>query len=119
MADTAVEMSGMTQALMRAFQTWAKPHPKYARFVVAFSDPMRDILCDAFSELQDDRYRLKPAGWEVWWATHHNRYIRRTGVTQKELLRVHEVMYHFLTAFARGELEKQSDSKKGKGKAIS
>lgn len=123
MAELTLELSGMTQALYRAFQTWGKHSPKYSKLITAFPVCITDIIQEALSELQDTRYKLKPGGWEVWWATHHNRFVRRPGVTQKEMLRMHEVMYHFLTALARNELDKNdgaddSQHKKAKSKAV-
>lgn len=119
MGELAVSIDGIGQAVIRSFEKWGKNHSRYSKLYRSLTDEILEVAHTALPELQNPRYKLKPGGWEVWWAENHNRFIRRKGVRQRELLHLHELMYHFLTAFARGELERQNDEPKKGVKKVS
>lgn len=95
-----------------AFIHWAKNHKKYSRLYKKIG---KEVLTVGFIALKE-MYPLKPGTYEVWWAKEHNRFIRKKGVTQKELSLLNEIMYYFLTAYCRGELNNGTDTKKSKNR---
>lgn len=102
------EINGLQNSLKRTFVTWAEGHPKWS---LVYKKIPREVVAIAFDALAEMR-SIKPGTFEVWWAENHNRYIRRVGVTQMALQRLHEVFYHFLSAFARGELNGKKSAPK-------
>ena len=100
MGFAALDLSGLQAALKRAFILWAKGEPRYAPLFRRITPDTLQVAFDALDEMQV----AKPGYFEVWWATNHNRYVRRPGVTQRQLSLLHEVFFAFLSRLARGEL---------------
>ncbi len=92
------EIQALTGALKLALDTWGKKSPKYSGLYKALP---RDVLEIAHKALEEMTV-IKPGSWEIWWATQHMRFIG--SFKQMHLMILHEIMYHFLSAFARGEL---------------
>ena len=81
----------------KSFNRWASKSV-YRKLIKKLSRAALKVAYTALVEMDT----IKPGTYDTWWATHHNRFIRK--VTQRELILIHECMYHYLTAFARGEL---------------
>lgn len=96
------EVAGVTNALKLALEKWAKNNPTYAALYKTLT---KDALAVAYAGLEEIQ-AVKPGAYEMWWATQHNRFI--SNVKQRELILVHEIMYHFLSAFARNELQREN-----------
>lgn len=96
----AMELQGLNSAIKRSFASWADESQKYTGMWQRISADTRAIAFDAIDEMNVH----KPGFFEVWWATNHNRYIRRPKVTQKESQLLFEIFYAYLSAFSRGEL---------------
>lgn len=97
----AIDMSGLSTALKVSLDNWAKHEPKYAALYKTLSKEVLSVAHAGLEEMRD----VKPGGWESWWALNHDRFIRKPGVLQRELLLLHEIMYHFLTRLSRGTLD--------------
>jgi hypothetical protein len=95
-----IQLHGLHAAIKRSFVRWSREHPKYSEM---FSRISEDTLAIAFDAI-DEMTLHKPGMMEVWWATNHNRYVRRPKITQKETQLLFEIFYNYLGAFARGEL---------------
>jgi hypothetical protein len=95
--------------LLASLEAWAKKSPAYRDLYKTMSKKIVHIAKDGLSELTS----VTPMSWQIWWSKEHNRFIRQPGVTQRELLVLHEIMHQFLTAYARGELGRE-DKKGGK-----
>lgn len=96
----SVDFNGISNALKVSLDNWGKASPKYAGLYKTLS---HDVLMIGHAALEEMTL-VKPGGFEVWWAMQHNRFIRNKGIKQREVLLLHEIMYHFLTAFSRGQL---------------
>jgi hypothetical protein len=104
--------SVMATAMMEGFKMWGSKDPKYKPVFKKLGSECFEVIGDVFSEL--DVY--KPGIYEMWWANNHMRYRKKVSNEQARL--VHELMYHFLSKYVRGELnEKGSRSRKHNGTA--
>lgn len=104
--NVAVDVNIMGKALIRSFENWTSKAGHSSRWKKVPNET-RQVVVDALCEIEI----LKPGCYDSWWALNHNRYIRQPGVRQIELRIVHTLMYYFLTAFARGELDRGALSK--------
>ena len=104
------ETNRLASALVISLENWAKSSPKYKDLFRTLSKEILVIARDAFLEMQP----AKPGVYDFWWAQNHNRYIR--DFKQRELLTLHEIMYHFLTAYSRGEFLEYVNAKGKKGR---
>jgi hypothetical protein len=95
-----VNFNAISNALKISLDNWGKSSARYAPL---YKTLPRDVLAIGHAGLEE-MTPVKPGGWEVWWAKNHNRFIRASGVKQRDLILLHEIMYHFLTAFSRGQL---------------
>lgn len=102
-----VEFAGLTNALKVSLDNWGSKHGIYAPMFNGMSKALREV---AHCFLEETKL-LKPSGYEVWWAREHNRFIR-SKLQQRELIVLHEIMYHFLSDFARGQLAGTNDTRK-------
>ncbi len=93
------ELSRAANMLKAAFERWAKKHPIYA--AVYKKIPSEVIGGVGFIALEELPY-IKPGAYDFWWAKNHVRFMGE--YRQKDLSLLHELMYHFLTAFSRGQL---------------
>lgn len=100
MTTMAVELQGMRTAIKHSLVEWANRHPTYKPLWNRVTEDVRKIALDAIDEMDQH----KPGYYEVWWATNHNRYIRRPDYSQKQLALLHEVFYAYLSAFSSGRL---------------
>ncbi len=108
----AADSVAMPLVLKTALENWAKNSAEYSTLFKSLSKDVVRIAEDAFKEMP----RVKPSEYDFWWAKNHNRYINHC--KQRELLLLYEIMYNFLTAFARGQLELVgTGNKKSKAKA--
>jgi len=98
--NLALDLQGLRNAIKRSLTEWASHHGVYKDMWARMAPDTRSIAFDAIDEMGAH----KPGTFEVWWATHHNRYVRRPGCTQKQMSLLHEVFFAYLGAFARGEL---------------
>ena len=112
MATTA-ESLGVSTMLRISLENWAKNSAGYSLLFKTLSKDVLNIANDAFNEM----HKIAPGVYDFWWAKNHVRYINHC--KQRELLLLHEIMYKFLTAFARGELNEPvtSQGRKAKVKA--
>jgi len=94
-----MEFKRLTSALKAALQRWCKASKVYAPRYRALSPEAIMVMHAGLEEIQV----LKPGMWDWWWANHHMRFNLK--VTQRELLIVHEIMYHFLTDLARDRIQ--------------
>jgi hypothetical protein len=110
---TAVmESVAMPIVLKTALENWAKNNTQYSALFKSLSKDVLKIVDDAFKEMP----RVKPGEYDYWWARNHVRYTKQC--KQRELLLLYEIMYHFLTAFSRGQLESSGTrNKKSKAEA--
>lgn len=99
----AVEFNGLTNALKASLDSWGTKHKTYGTMFKGMNPAARAIAHNFLEETK----AIKPGSWEVWWAREHNRFIR-SGVMQRELIVLHEIMYHFLTDFSRGKLAERT-----------
>ena len=99
-----------TIALFESFKNWGSKDPALRKTYKKLGDPCFDIILSAFDELSI----LTPGQYDFWWAKNHMRWIRN--VKQEQLRYVHELMYHFLTKYARGQLRDESSSGKNRKK---
>jgi hypothetical protein len=102
MEKLALNLQGVSAAIKRSFLQWVSKS-KYAQWYADFSEDIKEIIDCAITEVQP----LKPGAYDMWWACNHNRWIRKPGVKQAELQRMHEMLFPFLLAFARGSLNKE------------
>lgn len=102
-----MELSG---ALRVSFDNWGKQSSVYKDLFKSLRKETLVIASKFFEEAQS----LKPGTYEVWWAKEHNRFIKDH--KQRELLLLHEIMYNFLTEFARGTLERTIDTTAPRGR---
>ncbi len=93
-------------ALFESFKTWGSKDPQYKKLYRKLKDESFDIITSAFDEL--DIY--KPGQYDYWWTNQHMRWIKTVSNEQTRL--VHELMYQFLTRYARGQLEKRKPKEK-------
>jgi hypothetical protein len=105
MENLALNLQGLTAAIKRSFLKWLASS-RYAQVYADLSDEVKEIIDVALSEVQP----LKPGQYDLWWACNHNRWIRNPGVMQQELQRMHELLFPFLLAFSRGELNIKEES---------
>lgn len=101
-----------TIALFESFKNWGSKDPALRKTYKKMGEPCFDIILSAFDELTIHT----PGQYDFWWAKNHMRWIRV--VKQGELRYVHELMYHFLTKYARGQLRDDSygESRKNRKK---
>lgn len=95
----------IARALFESFKTWGSKDLKYKKSYRKLDDAAYAIIRAAFEELQI----YKPGQYEFWWTNQHMRFIKSVSNQQTRL--VHELMYHFLTKYSRGELEKKNAKK--------
>lgn len=110
---SVAETSGVSLALKTSLENWAKQNTTYKDLFKTLRKEVLQVAYDAFEEMP----RPAPGVYDFWWAQSHNRYIK--SIKQRELLLLHEIMYNFLTAFARGQVSYASTTttKKSKAKA--
>lgn len=90
-----------------SLDNFCKGHKHYGPLFKSIPKETRGIAYTALAEMPT----IKPGIYDLWWATQHNRFIRDH--KQRDLLVVHEVMYHFASAFARGALGDSPKPKAG------
>jgi len=111
--NMALDLQGLSSVLEVSLDKWAK-HSRYKKQWEKMPDVTKSIASDAFKEMPG----IDPGWWDRWWAQQHNRFIRLPEVKQVHLTNLHQIMYYFLTDFARGDLklvekpEKKSTGKK-------
>ena len=88
------------EILKVSLEKWGKNNEKYRKLYKDISKGAKSIAFKFFEESPI----IKPGSYEIWWATNHNRFIK--DVKQRELNLLHEILYNFLSEFARGELGK-------------
>lgn len=108
MAEKSVP-SATGNLLKLTLETWASNSKSYKDLFKTLSKEALTVTTAAFNEMG----RIAPGTYDFWWAREHVRFI--SVVKQRELLLLHEIMYNFLTAFARGELN-ESQGKRAKTK---
>lgn len=92
-------------ALFESFKEWGSKDPQYKKLYKKLNETSFDIVTSAFDELEIH----KPGQYDFWWANQHMRWIKKISNEQTRL--VHELMYQFLTRYARGQLEKRRPTK--------
>ena len=105
----------VARILKESFVNWGQNDPVYKNLFNQLNDEAFLIVADAFEELNDH----KPGTYEFWWANEHMRY--KGQISNEQMRLVHELMYIFLTKYARGSLgiEAVKEQKKPRRKAKS
>lgn len=98
--NLALDLQGLSSVLEISLDKWAK-HSRYKKQWEKMPATTKNIPGHAFKEMPG----IDPAWWDRWWAQQHNRFIRLPDVKQTNLADLHQIMYYFLTDFARGDLE--------------
>lgn len=99
----------LTIALFESFKHWGSKDKIYKKTYKKLSEPCFDIILSAFDELNIHT----PGQYDWWWTKEHMRWNKSVADQQKRF--VHELMYIFLTKYARGELhDATSKGKKAK-----
>lgn len=86
--------------IQESFYIWGE---KCKRYAPIFNTIPRDVMQIAFDAFTEIKY-LVPGSFELWWATSHNRYIRK--FKQKDISKVQELIYNFLIDLSSGRLNK-------------
>lgn len=87
--------------LHEAFATWTKSKDNkiYFRLTKDMSKEGQQLIKDALEEIYDGR----PSVFNDWWCKHHMRYIKT--VSGREQRHCAELLFQFLSIYARGELQ--------------
>jgi hypothetical protein len=96
----ATELSGILGAIKISLDTWAKASPGYKSLYKNLDSSVLAVAHTAIDELTI----FKPGAYEIWWAKNHMRFVKQ--FKQRDLLRVHEIMFNFLGDFSRQQLKK-------------
>ena len=107
------ETSLIGNALRNSLEVWAKNSRAYGALFKTLPKEVLEVALVAFNEMP----KVSPSGYDLWWLMNHNRFIYKH--KQRELLLLYEIMYHFLTAFARGELGEKAGGSADPGTAKS
>jgi len=91
------EMPGIVKA---AFREWGSRNTQYSKLFKSLPKEVLEIAADCFDEVRI----YIPGSFEVWWASQHNRYIRK--VKQKDITVLHELIYNFLCDLVNDRLMK-------------
>ena len=84
-------------ARFEAFKSWGRRDVTYKSIFKKLNESTFCIITDALTEIEI----AKPGMYDFWWANNHIRY---NDVKDEQKRITHELMYHFLTKYARGEL---------------
>jgi hypothetical protein len=109
MANPALKMPThelMGKVAQSAFHNWASKDKKYKKLYKQLSPEAKSIIEIGLSEAQ----HLRPGYFDLWWTYEHMRFKR---VRNDETRLAHELAYNFLSKFARGELNSDTQNKDG------
>ena len=87
----------LAEVVKAAFGKWAKKHPQHKDLFKKLNEPGKEIIATALTELPDYR----PGVFDLWWTYEHMRF-RKVKHTEQRL--AHEIIFHFLTEYARGKI---------------
>lgn len=93
------ELEGVSYVLRAGFHSWARADKKFAALYKKTPAKTFQIVDAALTEMSI----FKPGPFVTWWAVNHNRFIKQH--KQRDIMLVHELMYHYLTAIARGRIQ--------------
>lgn len=88
----------LSRALFESFKTWGARDKVYRKLYRKLEKDTFLIVSDSIKEMT----LYKPGQYSFWWDNNHMRY---QNIKNMQTRLVHELMYHFLTKFARGELK--------------
>lgn len=88
----------MAEVMLKAFDRWGKRDKLYSKHYKQLPQIAFDIISDAFGEMNI----YHPYHFDVWWLKHHMRY--RGSYRQENMKILYQMVYTFLSAFARGGL---------------
>ena len=94
--------------IMKSFHKWA-PTSKQARTYKNTDKKSFRLMEDAFSEMKT----INQHEFRLWYAKNHMRYSKRIAekkyIRQEDVTRIHELAYHFITAYLkRIDIEKRA-----------
>lgn len=87
----------ITRTMFESFKNWGSKDEKYRKYYKKLHIKCFDIVLACFSEIN----QYKPGVYELWWAQEHMRF---KGVSNENMRLLHELMYVYLTRYARGTL---------------
>lgn len=95
----------LAEAMKASFDRWLSKDPIYKRSRRKITTDMYSMLYDAFLEL--DEY--KPGTYNYWYVVNHMRF---NHLKQEQKSLMNELAHHFLTKYARNELNNATNEKK-------
>jgi len=102
----------MSRVIQQSFQNWASKDKLYSRHYKKLDAVPLQIINDGLSEIGEYR----PYHWDVWWMKSHMRYYKQ--YKQTDMRMVYQMVYNFLSLYARGKLATPAEVKKTRQKKI-
>lgn len=106
------DLEGVSNALRAGFHAWARSNKKFLPLYLKTPAKTFQIVDAALTEMS----AFRPGPFVTWWAINHNRFIKQH--KQRDILAVHELMYHYLTAIARGRITLEPTQESEPGESV-